>query len=196
MIQRSVTVLKQLIDDLRDTAMIETGHFSVEPQAEDLTTLLREAAELLDDQASARSLRLIVGSAANLGSVSCERKRIVQVVINLISNAIKFTPKNGEIRVAARRVDKEVEVTVADTGCGIAPGDVPHVFERFFSVAKGAQRGSGLGLYIAKAIVEAHGGRIWLESQAGRGSRFFFTLPEAQASGQEPPPGARAATAP
>jgi signal transduction histidine kinase len=107
-----------------------------------------------------------------------DASRILQVLANLIGNAVKFTPADGEIRVCVEHRSGELVISVADTGAGIPADEAPHVFERFWHRRRGAhKRGSGLGLAISKGIVEAHGGRIWVDSQLGAGSTFCFTLP-------------------
>jgi signal transduction histidine kinase len=128
----------------------------------------------------------VVVEGAN-GSVLCDRERILQVFSNLIGNAMKFTPRGGTITVGMDRYDsRTARFRVSDTGVGIDPADLPHLFERF-QRRRGARRGgTGLGLSIAKAIVAAHGGTIWVHSRAGQGSSFFFTLP-VQASDAERP---------
>jgi signal transduction histidine kinase len=103
--------------------------------------------------------------------------RISQVLNNLVGNALKFTPKHGRIALDAQRVDGELVMSVRDSGCGIAADELERVFERFWQVPGGARVGSGLGLYISRCIVEAHGGRIWAESTPGKGTTFSFTLP-------------------
>jgi signal transduction histidine kinase len=112
-------------------------------------------------------------------NIYCDRDRILQVLSNLLGNAIKFTPQGGQIQVVWRRLAGELLVSVIDTGCGIAPAHITHVFKRYWESSGKHQgaRGTGLGLYICRGIVEAHGGRIWVESELGKGSRFSFTLP-------------------
>jgi signal transduction histidine kinase len=107
----------------------------------------------------------------------CDRPRILQVLSNLIGNAIKFTPAGGAITVRADLGGREARFSVTDSGSGIAADELPHIFERFWQARKAARTGAGLGLAIAKGIVEAHRGRIWVESVPGKGSTFFFTLP-------------------
>jgi signal transduction histidine kinase len=104
---------------------------------------------------------------------------LLQILENLVGNAIKFTGAGGVIRIGAARRDADVLFWVSDTGAGIADANLPHVFDRFWQVSKGGRRGAGLGLPIAKGLVEAHGGRIWVESTLGRGTTFSFTLPAA-----------------
>jgi signal transduction histidine kinase len=102
------------------------------------------------------------------------------VLFNLISNSIKFTPAGGKVTLCCEKVGSDARVTVADTGPGISPAELPHIFERFWQAKENVMQGTGLGLSIAKGIVEAHGGKIWVETALGRGSKFFFTLPLAE----------------
>jgi signal transduction histidine kinase len=118
--------------------------------------------------------------APGLPRVSADRERILQVLSNLIGNAIKFTPLQGTITLRARQVDGKVRISVKDTGPGISEEAVPHLFERFWRATSALERGTGLGLSIAKSIVEAHGGTLWVETREGAGSTFFFTLPVAE----------------
>jgi signal transduction histidine kinase len=119
---------------------------------------------------------MVASIAENLPSVLADASRIQQVLSNLVGNAVKFTPRQGTITVAADLLDTEVRFAVIDTGPGIPPEQVPHIFGRFWQAKSSDRRGIGLGLAIAKGIVEAHNGRIWVESQVGLGSTFYFTL--------------------
>ena len=113
--------------------------------------------------------------------VSADPLRVHQVLSNLVGNAIKFTPRNGRITLSADHVGGDVRFAVTDTGAGIPADQLPHIFGQFWQASRTDRRGIGLGLAIAKGIVEAHHGRIWVESTVGTGSRFFFTLPSANA---------------
>jgi signal transduction histidine kinase len=117
--------------------------------------------------------------------VFADKERVLQVLSNLVGNAIKFTPENGKIDLSARPADEMVLVSVSDTGPGIVSRDVPHLFERFWKADSRARRGAGLGLYIAKGIVDAHGGKIWVETDLGSGTTFHFTLPRPSPSERE-----------
>ena len=120
-------------------------------------------------------------------AASADTARLLQVLSNLVGNAIKFTPRGGVITVRIEPLGDEVRFAVRDTGPGIAPDQVPHIFGRFWQANRKDRRGIGLGLAIAKGIVEVHGGRIWVESTLGAGSTFYFTIPVAQASRSDIP---------
>jgi PAS domain S-box-containing protein len=181
-IGRVATRMNLLINSLCDKAMIETGHFTIEPQLEDVAAMLGDAVRTLEPQAESRSLRLSAEVGPRLSSVRCDRERVVQVIANLVGNATKFTEPGGAIRVVASRVEDAVCISVTDTGAGIASGQLAHVFDHYWKGRPDRREGSGLGLYIAKGIVEAHGGTIWADSVVGTGSTFSFTLPDAPPS--------------
>jgi signal transduction histidine kinase len=129
--------------------------------------------------AAAASLRVSYAIPEGSALVSADRERVLQVLANLIGNALKFTPKGGEIKILANLEPSEVRFTVQDTGPGIPAEHLNHVFDRYWQAKSTAKLGTGLGLSIAKGIVEAHGGRIWVESPPGSGAAFQFTLPAA-----------------
>ena len=176
-VQRSTDVMEALIDDLLDFSRIQSGTFSVEPSADELRRVVTPLIDRMRVQAEAKRQTLEVDLPASLPDVAVDAHRVRQVVSNLVSNAIKFTPQKGTIRVTARRRDHEIVVSVADTGPGIPQEYLSKIFDRFWQTPGTKERGSGLGLSIAKGIVQAHGGTIWAESQLGKGSSFFFTLP-------------------
>jgi signal transduction histidine kinase len=179
--QRSAHRMSRLIQDLLDVSSIESGTFSTEPRRIPVEALVGEAVDALRPQAVARSTQLVLALPAGARfAVDADRDRLLQVLENLIGNAIKFTPPGGTITVRVERRGDEVWCSVADTGPGIAPDDLPHLFERFWKAGLTAHLGTGLGLAIAKGIVEAHRGRIWAESEPGAGSRFWFALPLAE----------------
>jgi signal transduction histidine kinase len=180
-IQRYAARMNRLIGDLIDVASIDAGHLAVTLAPGDLGALVIEASETFQAAAAAKSLTIateIVG-APLLGQL--DHGRIFQVLVNLISNAIKFTARGGAISIRAAPVEGSLALTVEDTGIGIPADMLEQVFERFWQVGPGDRRGSGLGLYISRCIIGAHGGKIWAESEPGRGSRFTFTLPHAGA---------------
>jgi signal transduction histidine kinase len=140
--------------------------------------MMVEAVDMQRSLASSSSLELRIEADSNVPDIWGDRDRLLQVFENLIGNAIKFTPAGGCITVGAASHDHEVIFRVADTGSGIAPEDLPRVFDRFWQATRANRQGAGLGLPITKGIVEAHGGRIWVESTPNRGTTFSFTIPE------------------
>ena len=179
MMRRAGERMNHLIQDLLDVKRIEAGRLAVEPRPFAAAALLSEAVEMLRPQAASSAIVLELEADADLPRVSADAHRIQQVLSNLIGNAIKFTPRGGRIAVSAELAASELRVAVADTGLGIPAEQLPHIFGHFWQGARTDRRGVGLGLSIAKGIVEAHGGRIWVESVVGEGSRFYFTLPVA-----------------
>ena len=176
-VRRAADRMNRLIQDLLDVRRIESGRLAVDPRSVTVALLVDETLEMLRPLAAAASLSLVTDLAPELPRVRADSGRILQVFSNLVGNAIKFTPVGGRITIGAMRLDDEVRFEIADTGPGIPAEQLPHVFGQFWQGLRGDRRGIGLGLAIAKGIVEAHGGRIWVESQIGEGSRFYFTLP-------------------
>jgi hypothetical protein len=170
--------MNRLIQDLLDASRIEAGQLRVHPAPLRLPPLLADAAEMVRMAAADRGVSLRVQAADGLPPVLADRDRVLQVLSNLLGNAVKFTPRGGDVLVRASAGGGGVEVSVADTGVGIPPEQLPHVFDRFWQ-GDARRKGAGLGLAIARGIVEAHGGRIRAESDPGRGSTFTFTLPAA-----------------
>jgi signal transduction histidine kinase len=141
--------------------------------------LLDETLELFEPQARERDVRLVCALGEELPPPAGDRDRLAQVLSNLIGNALQFTPPKGEVRLNARQREDRIEFTVEDTGSGISPEHLPSVFNRFWQGERETRTGAGLGLTIAKGIVEAHGGEIWVESTPGEGTTFHFTIPYA-----------------
>jgi signal transduction histidine kinase/DNA-binding response OmpR family regulator len=181
-IERSVNRMHRLLGDLLDIASIEAGHLSVEVHRCPVAALVSEAIELNGASAAQKQLQLERVLPGKELQIECDRDRVLQVFGNLIGNAIKFTPNDGSIRVVAESRGEETLFSVSDSGPGIEPAELEHVFDRFWQAKKTARFGTGLGLTIAKALVEAHGGRIWAESALGKGATFFFTMPAAKTS--------------
>jgi signal transduction histidine kinase len=142
--------------------------------------LLVDALEVQRPLAASASIDMQLDLERELPDIWADQHRLFQVLENLIGNAIKFTPGSGRITVGASPGEREVLFRVSDTGCGISPTDLPHVFDRFWQLRK-SREGAGLGLPIARGVIAAHGGRIWVESTLGRGTTFFFTIPRADA---------------
>lgn len=180
-IRRSAERMNRVIGDLLDVASIESGRLFVEPRREPVRPMIGEALEAHRDQALEKSLRLEERVTADSVDAVCDRERVLQVLGNLIGNAIKFTPEGGSVQISAETSDDEVLFTVRDSGVGVSAKQLPHVFDRFWQATPKTRLGSGLGLTIAKGVVEALGGRIWVESRPGDGTTFFFTLPLASA---------------
>jgi signal transduction histidine kinase/DNA-binding NarL/FixJ family response regulator len=166
-----------LIQDLLEVSRMERGSLSLETAPRDPAALLAEAADGLRPLAAANGLRVEVRAEDGLPAVQADGARVVQIVGNLVGNAVKFTPEGGSVTLAAAAAEQEVRFSVADTGPGIPPEQVPHIFGAFWQARHADRRGLGLGLSIARGLVEAHGGRIWVESEPGHGSTFVFTLP-------------------
>ncbi len=178
-IQRSATRANRLIQDLLDVAKIQAGGLAVDPVAVEVRTLVSEVMDSATTLAGAAQIKVISDFTDPLPSVASDRERVLQVFTNLIGNAIKFTPKGGQITIRATQDNSEVRFTIADTGPGIPREHLDHVFDRYWQAKSTAKLGTGLGLSIAKGIVEAHGGRIWAESPPNSGAEFNFTLPSA-----------------
>jgi signal transduction histidine kinase len=176
-IESSTAWMNRLIEDLLDVARMEAGRLALERQPHDLVRVISEATVMLEPLIAEKTIALREELPDYLPRISVDARRIVQVLENLVSNAVKHTAAGGEIHVSATSANGEVQVAVRDTGAGIPAENLAHLFDRFWQ-ARGARRGgAGLGLAIAKGIVEAHGGRIWVESEVGRGSTFAFSLP-------------------
>ena len=179
-IRRACGRMSALVDDLLDVASIDAGKLSLKVEPLDAATLVDDAVEACQPTAAERSIAL--GGEAPPGiRLRCDRNRIAQVFSNLLSNALKFTTAGGAVRVEASRRERdgipEVCFSIHDTGAGIPEDQLGRIFERFYQGAARGRTGAGLGLYIARGIVEAHGGHIWVESEVGAGTTFFFTLP-------------------
>ncbi len=162
-----------------DLSKVEAGQVELEVATFSLREALERGVVMVREPAVEKGVRLSLALAPAVDLVDGDERRLRQVVYNLLSNAVKFTPAGGCIDVASSRVNGEVQVSVTDTGPGIAPEDRERIFEEFQQTGVGIDQreGTGLGLALSKRLVELHGGRIWVESEPGRGSRFVFTLP-------------------
>jgi signal transduction histidine kinase len=186
--ERAQAQMTRLLDDLLDMTRLDQGTMRLEKKRFELRGLMTELVESQRPLATARGQRLDVIADGDV-PVDVDRDRLQQVMANLIGNAIKYTPKGGAIDVRARHAGKRVTVAISDTGPGIDPANLPHVFERFYQ-AKTTKEGVGLGLAIAKGIIEAHGGSIAATSVPGRGTTFWFELPVANGMGRRAEVGA------
>lgn len=176
--------MEYLIKTMLDVTTLEAGRFTVNVERCTLADLLRETAEMFDSVAASNQVRLEqIANEPGLALLA-ERERVLQVLSNLVGNALKFTPPGGHVTLSVERQGAVAQFGVLDTGPGIAAENLARVFERFWTKTPG-KKGTGLGLFIAKGIVDAHGGRIWVESEVGHGTRFFFTLPIAKAAEAE-----------
>lgn len=176
-IERYAARMHRLIGDLTDVASIDAGRFDLKPMQGDSTSLLIEAVETFRASAAAKGISLVAEAAERPLLAQFDHDRLLQVLANLISNAIKFTRQDGRITVRSERAGGELRFCVKDTGAGMPEQALESIFERFWQVGKNDRRGMGLGLYISRCIVEAHGGRIWADSKLGEGSAVCFTLP-------------------
>ncbi|MGB6838173.1 MAG: ATP-binding protein [Dehalococcoidia bacterium] len=179
-VARNTLRLQNLVQELLDLAQLRSGAVSLDLKTFDLGSLLEDCVASMQPLVQEKEQSLTLTSPSSSSRVRADRGRVERVAMNLLSNACKFTSAGGTIRVELGKENGKYVVSVADTGPGIAPGEQERVFERFYSRSQGPQQnaGTGLGLAIAKVLVELHGGRIWVESERGRGSIFSFTLPK------------------
>ncbi len=174
------SLLSRLVDDLQELSLAETGELELIRQAEDISRVINQAVLAMQAKATAKGVSLHTEPPGELPLCDIDSQRIRQVLHNLLDNAVVHTPAGGVITVGTRREGEWVEISVTDTGEGIPAQELPNIFERFYRVDKSRSRatgGHGLGLTIAKRLVEAHGGKVKVESEVGRGSRFTFSVP-------------------
>jgi signal transduction histidine kinase len=171
--------LLSLINDILDLSKIEAGRMELEPTEFNLPTTIENTLILVRERAQRHGITLGHTVDERLGTIRGDERKVKQVLLNLLSNALKFTSEGGQIDVRAELRDGTAEISVRDTGVGIAPEDQEAVFEEFRQVGIASKKveGTGLGLAISRKFIELHGGRIWVESQVGKGSTFAFTLP-------------------
>ncbi len=182
-LDEEANLLSRLVDDLQELSLAEAHELKLDCQTEDIKKLVKQAVAVRQDQAATKGVSVSADLPKKLPPVNIDSRRIGQVLLNLIDNAITHTPRGGVITIAASKLDNWLEISVEDTGEGIPAEDLPNVFERFYRVDKSRARatgGTGLGLAIAKSLVEAHGGKIEVRSEEGKGSRFAFTIPLSQ----------------
>ena len=179
-IDHHTNYLTSLISDLLDIARIESGRVGMELKNVEMAKVIEGVAELLAPQFKERDITLNLTLPPHLTAIPADHRYLERVFINLLSNALKFTPPRGTIRITVAKEPDHLTILVQDTGLGIASHDLPRIFEEFFRADNPVNRerkGTGLGLSLVKRIVEAHGGRIWVESALGKGATFTFTLP-------------------
>jgi signal transduction histidine kinase len=176
-IQRAGARMNRLIGDLVDVVSLDAGKLAVALEVGDTTSIVTEVVDTFQAHAAQNEVSLSVEIGSPPFLAEFDPARILQVLTNLLSNAIKFTPAHGKVVVHLARVGDDIRFAVSDSGVGLPSGQLEAVFERFVQVARKDRRGAGLGLYISRGIVQAHGGRIWAESRVGEGSTFYFTLP-------------------
>src|SRR5437868_6518635 len=184
MMERNTQSLIELVNDLLDAAKLESGTLQLEPAAVELPPLADELRETMSALAREKEIALTTDVPDALPPARADRAKLRRILVNLLSNAIKFTPKGGRVELRAERDgDERLRISVTDTGVGIPPEDIERLFDKYEqarSRATRSQKGTGLGLYITKQLVELHGGEINVQSQVGHGSTFSFTLPLAQ----------------
>jgi signal transduction histidine kinase len=176
-IQRSARRMIRITGDLLAIASIEAGRLSIQRERLEVAPLVLEAVEAQQSMAASQSLQMRSELPSGLPAIYADSARLQQVLVNLLGNAIKFTPKGGNITVRAMSAGAAVTFAVADSGPGIAQDEIPHLFDRFWQAERTARLGTGLGLFIVQEIVKAHGGRVWVETKVGEGSTFYFTIP-------------------
>jgi len=176
-IRRGVNQMRRMIDDLLDVGSIESGRLAIDSREHEMGELFEDAVELSAPLIHDKRIEIKIEMPPPPFKVRCDRERMMQVFSNLIGNAVKFVPEKGTIVLSAAASGASALVAVRDTGPGIPPARLPHLFQRYWQADETARKGRGLGLFITKGIVEAQGGVIWAESQVGTGSTFFITLP-------------------
>lgn len=193
-VQRSARAMNRLIQDLLDVSRSESGRLAIDARSEEPAGILDEACDAMRALAESRSVRLECRAAEGLQPIHADRARLLQVLSNLVGNAIKFSTEGASVAMAVAPTEGAALFTVSDEGPGIDPADIPHLFEPHWQAKSTAHLGAGLGLAISKGIVEAHGGRVWVESAPGEGSRFHFTVPLAGTAPARPEAAAGAAS--
>jgi two-component system, OmpR family, phosphate regulon sensor histidine kinase PhoR len=178
MMDREIDTMSQIVQELLELSRIESGRAPLQKRTTSIQEMMQPAVERMRLQAVRAGLSLTLDIPEGLPEINVDVDRIQQVMMNLLHNAVKFTPPGGTIEVSTRQVDEFIQVAIKDSGVGIQSNDLPRIFERFYKADRARSGGgTGLGLSVARHIVEAHGGQIWAESQVGEGSTFFFTLP-------------------
>ena len=180
-VRREAARLRRLVADLEELSRVESGHYPLSLKPVDVTAVLAEVMAQMQPQFEGKGVTLQAHPDVELPSIMADQDRLCQILVNLLGNALRYTPSGGKVEVRATRQDQMVLFAVADTGIGIGAEHLPHIFERFYRADRSRSRrqggGSGLGLTIARHLVEQHGGQIWAESTPGQGTTIFFTIP-------------------
>ncbi len=181
-VYREADRLQRLVEDLQELSRVESGGIELTLKPVNLRVLIKNAMQRMLPAFNEKKVKLESDIQEKLPRVKADEDRLLQVIINLLSNALQFTPKKGSVKVTAAKIKNDLVVSIADNGIGIKPQDMEHIFERFYRADKSRSRqeggGSGIGLTIAQSLVRAHGGRIWVESKGeDKGSNFYFSLP-------------------
>ena len=177
--------LNRLVDDLQELSRVEASAYKLDLRPVDVSSLVHTVTKRLGPRFESKHISLGMELPPDLPRILADEDRVIQILTNLTGNALQYTPERGKITISAKRLNDEVQISILDTGIGIPPEHLSQIFDRFYRVEKSRSRqaggGSGIGLTIARALVEAHGGRIWVESAGdGNGSTFAFTLPTAK----------------
>src|SRR5207342_2951624 len=182
--------LLELLNEILDLSKVEAGRMDLEYSSFDLHSLLELAASMLRERAALHGIDLGIETADDVGSVYSDELRLKQVLLNLMTNAVKFTGDGGSVKVRAVREGSEILITVTDTGIGVPEADRERIFESFQQGGRGSSReeGTGLGLTLSRRLVELLGGRLWLDSEVGRGSTFGFSVPVRRTASDLPRP--------
>lgn len=182
-VYREADRLKRLVSNLQELSRVESGAYELDRHPVPVVSLISGVFKRLEGQFTEKGVALDLAVPESLPALLVDEDRIGQVLLNLVGNALQYTPAGGQVTISAEQKNHEVQITVSDTGIGLSPEHLPYVFTRFYRVDKSRSRaggGSGIGLTIARHLVEAHGGQIWAQSAGvGKGSQFVFTLPAA-----------------
>jgi len=179
LITKNVGRQTRIVDDLLDISRIENGRVTYRKEVVDLYNIINSAANTIKNQAEEKGLELTIDVGQNLTKIKADRDKLIQVFVNLLGNALKFTPQGGNVKVISREFEKSIEIHVKDNGIGIPPNRIDKIFDKFYQIDSTSTRpysGSGLGLAIVKGIIEGHSGTIRVESSLGNGSTFIVTF--------------------
>jgi signal transduction histidine kinase len=182
MMERNAQSLIELVNDLLDTSKLESGTLRLDITSFEVMALLRELTETMTPVAREKGIELETATRGDISVIEADRAKLKRIVVNLLSNALKFTPRGGKVTLSAEHTAATTRISVADTGVGISPEDVNKLFDKYEQARNRAtqgEKGTGLGLYITKQLVELHGGTITVESKPGQGSVFHVVIPDA-----------------